>query len=324
MKKEKMFCEISEVMCSAPSITKDSTMQKAIDLLKKQNKKYESIDYIYVTENDGTLVGVLSIKELFKNSPEAKINKIMTQKIISVSPKSLEEHVADLALKYGLKSLPVTESGKLIGMIPPKKINHMINKSLRKDIFHFAGIHHSHLEYENTMQVPLGKSVLHRAPWLIIGLIGIMLTAAFIGTFEIILSKHIILAFFIPVIVYISDALGTQIQTLFIRDLAVMGTKLKVHQYLIKQVLISLIIAIAISFLIFMSISFFWKEQRIGQVIGIAAFSSLMITTLTSIGITYILKKIGKDPALGGGPFATVISDSTSIIVYFLITSAML
>ncbi len=324
MQKEKVFCESCEVMCPAPSILKNATIKETINMLKKQSKTYESIDYIYVTEEDRTLIGVFSIKELFKHSSEIKIIRIMTSKVFSISSKSTSEHIADLSLKYGIKSIPITENGKLIGMIPPKNVTHMINKSLRKDIFHFAGIHHSHLEYENTLKVPLGKSVWHRVPWLVIGLIGIMLTAAFIDTFESILSKHIILAFFIPAIVYISDALGTQIQTLFIRDLAVMGEKLKVGKYLMKQILISLIIAIILSSLIFLGISIFWKEQQIGWVISIAAFSSLIIATLTSIGITYILKRMSKDPALGGGPFATVISDATSIIVYFLITSAML
>ncbi len=324
MKKDRGFCEIHEVMCSAPSITKDSTIKNAIDMLKKQSKKYESIDYLYITENDGTLIGVISIKALFKNSLELKISKIMTSKIVSVSPKSLEEHVADLALKYGLKSLPVVESGKLIGMVPPKKVTHMINKSLRRDIFHFAGIHHSHLEYENTLQVPLGKSVLHRAPWLIIGLIGVLITAAAIGLFEDVIQRKLILVFFIPAVVYISGALGNQLQTLFIRDLSVIGDKLKIHLYILKQTSISLVIAVIVASITFFGITFFWKDFEAAKIISLAMFSSIILTNFTSFIITYSLKKAGKDPAIGAGPFATMVSDGTSIIVYLLIASAML
>ncbi len=324
MKKEKVFCEVCEVICPAPSITKDSTIKQVTEMLKKQSKTYDSIDYIYVTENDGTLIGVFSIKELFKHSPETKVNKIMISQVVSISSKSTSQHIADLSLKYGIKSIPVAENGKLIGMVPPKKLTHMLNNSLRKDIFHFAGIHHSHLEYENTLQVPLGKSVWHRAPWLIIGLIGVLITAAIIGLFEDVIKSKIVLTFFIPAIVYISGALGNQLQTLFIRDMAVMGDKLKIHRYIIKQTSISVILSIIIASITFFGVSFFWKDIEATKIISLAMFSSIIITNFTSFLITYSLKKAGKDPALGGGPFATMVSDATSIIVYLLIASAML
>ena len=324
MKKERIFCEVCDVMCPAPSMTKDSTIKQTIDMLKKDSKVYESIDYIYVTEKNGELVGVFSIKELFKHSPTTRINKIMITQVLSVSSKSTGEHVSDLALKYGIKSVPISESGKLLGMIPPKKVSKMINDSLRKDIFHFAGIHKSHLEYENTLQVPLGKSVIHRIPWLIIGLIGVIITAAIIGLFEEILKSKIILAFFIPAVVYISGALGNQLQTLFIRDLSVMGERLKIHKYIIKQTAISSVIAIIVALVTFFGLNIFWRDLEIGLIISIAMFTSIMITNFTSFIITYTLKKAGKDPALGAGPFATMISDATSIIAYLLIASAML
>ena len=324
MKKERIFCEVCDVMCPAPSMTKDSTIKQTIDMLKKDSKVYESIDYIYVTEKNGELVGVFSIKELFKHSPTTRINKIMITQVLSVSSKSTGEHVSDLALKYGIKSVPISESGKILGMIPPKKVSKMINDSLRKDIFHFAGIHKSHLEYENTLQVPLGKSVIHRIPWLIIGLIGVIITAAIIGLFEEILKSKIILAFFIPAVVYISGALGNQLQTLFIRDLSVMGERLKIHKYIIKQTAISSVIAIIVALVTFFGLNIFWRDLEIGLIISIAMFTSIMITNFTSFIITYTLKKAGKDPALGAGPFATMISDATSIIAYLLIASAML
>ncbi len=324
MKREKVFCEVCEVMCPAPSITKNATIKETINMLKKQSKTYESIDYIYVIESDRTLIGVFSIKELFKHSPEINVNRIMISKVVSVSTKSTSEHVADLALKYGIKSIPVTENGKLVGMIPPKKLTHILNNSLRKDIFHFAGIHHSHLEYENTLKVPLGKSIWHRAPWLIIGLIGVLITAAIIGLFEGIIKSKLILTFFIPAVVYISGALGNQLQTLFIRDLAVIGDKLKIHLYILKQTSISTAIAIIVASITFLGITVFWKDIEAARIISLAMFSSIIMTNFTSFLITYSLKKMGKDPAVGAGPFATMISDSTSIIIYLLIASAML
>ncbi len=324
MKKSKVFCEVCEVMCPAPSVLKDSTIKQTIEMLKKESKVYESIDYIYVTEKNGELVGVFSIKELFNHSPNTPVKKFMITKVISVSSKTKGEEIADISLKYAIKSVPITESNKLVGMVPPMKLTKMLNNSLRKDIFHFAGIHKSHLEYENTLQVPLMKSVWHRTPWLIIGLIGVLITAGVIGLFESVLEANLILAFFIPAVVYISGALGNQIQALFIRDLTVLGEKLKIHEYIIKQTAISSIIAIIVSITTLIGLSIFWKNSGIGPIISVAMFTSIMITNFTSFVITYSLKKAGKDPAIGAGPFATMISDATSIISYLIIASLLL
>ncbi len=324
MKKEKAFCEVCELISPAPTTHKEATVKEVIEMLRKKSKLYESIDYIYVTEKNGELIGVFSIKELFKSHPNTPIKKFMLTNVISISPKTPSENAAHTALKHGIKAMPVVESKILMGVIPPRRISKILNDSLRRDIFHFAGIHKSHLQYENTLIVPTGKSIIHRIPWLLIGLIGIILTAGFINIFEGILEKHLILAFFIPCIVYISSALGTQIQTLYIRDLVVMGEDLRVHKYLLKQMGISISMAVIISAIMFIIVSIFWNQAYIAFVISLAALTALIITSLTAFIITYSIKKSGGDPALGGGPLATVISDATSIIVYFLIATALL
>lgn len=310
-------------MCPAPTVSKTSTVHEVISMLKKNSRKYESVDYIYVVENRN-LIGVFSIKELFNLNPSTKVEKFMLTNVVSASPKSEGEHIAQLSINHGIKSIPIVESKRFLGVIPPHKVSKLINHSLRKDIFHFAGIHRSHLKYENTLEAPLHISVLHRTPWLIIGLIGIMITAGLMGLFEKVLEKNIILVFFIPTIAYISAALGNQIQTIFIRDIAVIGENLKMHKYVIKQLIISAIIAVIVGILMFLGITLFWKQTYIALAISIATVATLITSSITALGITYILKKSGKDPAVGGGPLGTVISDSTSIVIYLLIASSML
>ena len=282
------------------------------------------MDYIYVLGTDKKLVGVFSIKDLFRFPSNTKVESFMITKIISAQAKTETEKVAHIALRHEIKAIPIVENEKLIGVVSSKNILKIIHQSSIKDRFHFAGIHNSHLDYANTMQAPVIKSVIHRAPWLISGLIGILSIAAFIGIFENTLKENLILAFFIPVIIYICGALCTQIETLLVRDLAVMGKDLKIHKYIIKQGIISIIIALMISALLFLMISIFWQEKEIASVISLAAFLSLTLTTFTSFIIILGIKKLGGDPALGGGPFGTVISDSLAIIVYLLVANAFL
>ncbi|MEK6902411.1 MAG: magnesium transporter, partial [archaeon] len=139
-----------------------------------------------------------------------------------------------------------------------------------------------------------------------------------------ILSTHLILAFFIPAILYMSNALGIQNQTLLIRDLATMGKELKLAPYFIKTVLIGLCISLVIGILVYGLTLFIWNDTTIASVIALAMGITLLISSFTSILITVLFTYLGKDPALGSGPFATVISDLTSIIVYFVIVSTLL
>ncbi|MEK6925043.1 MAG: CBS domain-containing protein [Nanoarchaeota archaeon] len=305
-------------------VKKNQRVSEIYDLLRKKSNLYDVMDYIYVVESDRKLIGVFSIKDLFRFHSKTPVEAFMQKRVITASAKTETERVAHIALKHGIKAIPIVENEKIIGVVSSKNILKILNHSSTKDSFHFAGIHKSHLDYESTMHVPIMESVVHRVPWLISGLMGMLAIAAFIGVFENTLKQNLILAFFIPVIVYVCGALCTQIETLLVRDLAVMGKDLKIHKYMIKQGIISIIIALMISALLFLTIASFWQDRGIASIISLAAFLSLTLTTITSFTVILTIKKLGGDPALGGGPFGTVISDSLSIIVYLLVANYFL
>jgi magnesium transporter len=307
-----------------PVIPDSYTISDTSDFIKKNAGNFDTIDYIYVLNKKKGLTGVLSIRDLFKHSGKTLVKGVMEKNILTVSPDTPQVRVANMALKHKLKSVPIVKNGKFVGVILTSKIFSMINKDLHQHLLYTAGVHKGHLEYEDTMKVPLKVSLFHRIPWLVIGLVGIFFAAAFISYFESMIDTHIILAFFIPAVVYMSDALGTQLQTLFIRDMAVMGKDLKVHAYFSKQFMISIIIGLFIAGATFAVISVFWQQPYIAFVISIAMFATLMVSGFTSLLTTYLFKKLGQDPALGSGPFATIISDVSSVIIYFLIVSLLL
>jgi magnesium transporter len=300
-----------------PVVRKTNTLAEVFSIIQKGKGSIKAIDYIYVVDSKNSILGFVPIRNVFDHPKSTQVGKIMETKIISAHPNSAIGKIAHLALKHDLKTIPIVEDGKLVGIIPPRKIIAMLNYALRKDILHLAGIHKSHLEYENSMKVPFFRSILHRMPWLIIGLFGIIATALFISIFDETLKKHVIFAFFIPTIVYLSAALGTQLQTLFIRDMAIMNEDLDFRKYILKQMAIASLISIVIAGIMFLVVSFFWKEPYIAFVIAVANFSSLIITSLIALLVTVFMEKLGSDPALGGGPIATVISDTTSIVIYF-------
>ncbi len=307
-----------------PTANPAETIESIQKRLMKESRFLKTIDYVYVVNKNNKLLGVVSIRELFVHKKSMRVDKVMRHDIISITPETDQEKAAHIALKHKIKSVPVVKKGKLIGIVTADSILSILNRSLNEDILHFAGIHKSHLEYENTMEVPVFASILHRIPWLIIGLIGIMLTAAFINIFEATLEKYLMLAFFIPAIVYMSDAIGTQHQTLFIRDIAILGKELNMPKYYARQMIIGLFLSILISIIVYGAVALFWKQYHIAFVISLSMFFTLIASSFSALFITSIIKKLGQDPALGSGPFATIISDLTSMIIYFAIASLML
>jgi len=302
-----------------PIVKENATVKSVLLMLEKINNIYDSVDYIYVIDKKGDLKGIFYIQELFNNPKNTLIEKFMQKDVVTVSLDTEIEKVAHIALKHNLKQVPVTEAGKIIGAFSSRRILSTINRSLKKDIFHFAGIHKSHLDFENSLEIPIFKAVKSRLPWLIIGLIGAMIMALYIGMFEQTLAEYLIIVSFIPAIVYICDALGTQFQTVFVRDLAILGKELSFKKYLLKQMIIGLLIALVVGVIIFFFIFLFWNIPIIAFIISLASFISLIVTGFTALLITLLIKRFKFDPALGSGPIATIISDMMSVVIYFLI-----
>lgn len=311
-------------MTNVPIARVGETVGSVARRLSVESKNLETVDYIYVVDKRGRLAGVFSVKYLFSNSRKTRVDSLMKTKLITVSPETNQEKVSDLALIHKIKDVPVTSRGKFLGVVPNHKIMAILNRSLQEDIFRFAGIHKSHLEFENTLEVPYYKSIESRLPWLLVGLFAIMATAVFINTLEKTLEKHLILAFFLPTIVFMSDAIGTQLQTLLVRDIAILGKNIRVFDYFTKQMLISAVISVISGAVVFSVVAVFWKQAFIGSVIAASMMISFMFSAFTAMSIVYGLYRMGSDPAVGSGPIATVVSDVLTIVVYFAAATVML
>lgn len=313
-----------KVVSEVPTAQKDEKVSSVLKRLKSSARSYTNIGYIYVLDKDKNLEGVASIRDLLAYPATIKISEVMKTGLITVQPDADKEKVADLAVKHNIKAVPVVQDRKFIGVVPMDEILSILNRALRKDILHLAGIHKAHLNYENSMEVPVLLSILHRLPWLLIGLLGITIAAIFISAFDATLQQYIILSFFLPAIVYMSSALGTQHQTLFIRDLAIIGKELNMKLYVIKQMFISIVIGLVIVSIIYGIISIFWHEYYIALIIAISMYITLVVSSFTALLTTIAINKMKLDPALGSGPLATIISDVTSIVIYFSVAYLLL
>ena len=161
-----------------------------------------------------------------------------------------------------------------------------------------------------------------RTPSLVIGLfIGLFLSFVTSG-FEKVLQENIALAFFLPLIVYLADAIGTQTQTIYTRDLKTGHASFK--KYMIKETFLGIIWGILFSILASLVIFVWFKSFELTLAVGLSMFGAIITAPPIAIIITRIIYFYKEDPAVGSGPLSTVIQDVVSVIIYGLIASAII
>jgi magnesium transporter len=150
-----------------------------------------------------------------------------------------------------------------------------------------------------------------------------MISAQIVSFFNDSLSSNLILAMFMPIVIYIADAAASQVQILFARNI-INNNHCSIKKYLLKEINISLLIALITS-LLFFSGSYFWQNNL---TLSLALGLSLMITIFFAIAfaiiITFLLNRFKKDPTIGGGPFGTIVTDILSLAAYLSITTLIL
>lgn len=166
---------------------------------------------------------------------------------------------------------------------------------------------------------PVGYLFRHRFPWLALGLLGGMGTSVIISKYETMLAQDVRLAFFIPIIVYMSDAVGTQTETLYVRGLVKRHEKFYVS--LLKEIALGLGLGLIFGVALGLFAGIWLHSFAIGATTGLAMFISVALAPILALIIPAVLAKERYDPAFGAGPFATIIQDLVSILVYFAIAT---
>ena len=168
----------------------------------------------------------------------------------------------------------------------------------------------------------VGYLFRHRFPWLALGLLGGMATSVIISKYETILAQDVRLAFFIPIIVYMSDAVGTQTETLYVRGLV------KKHEGFYASLLKEIVLGLGLGAIFGVALGLFagmWLHSpAIGLTTGLAMFISVALAPILALIIPAVLVKERYDPAFGAGPFATIIQDLISILIYFAIATLII
>lgn len=304
------------ITSKVPTCLLNQTIGEVQEYLEIHSVEFDNIDYIYVLDDSQALKGVISIKKLLSLAHHLKAGEVMHSDPISITKNTEPNQVVYLALSHGLKTIPVIENGNhFLGIITHYDILRIFNKEVQENIFKFGGIFHKVGEEYTSIQSSSYHMIRSRLPWLIIGVLGGIAAASLIAQFESLLSSFIALASFIPVMVYMSDAAGTQSEALIIRSMA-LDTNLNMKFYIIREMKVAAAIALVSGVLAGFMAFITRANPLLGAIIFFSMFFSIMASVLIATMAPLVFKKLNYDPAVATGPLATIVSDITTLAIY--------
>ncbi len=306
-----------------PTTTADASVIDVRRLIEHAKTPWDSVNYIYILDSAQKLIGVVSIKELLTAKGDVCMVALMRRDPKSIHEHAHEERVVALAVAHSLKAIPVVDhDGRFLGVVPSDAILSILHKRHTEEFLRHGGFMQPHVHFLDVMKARFWELFRARVGWLAVGLFGGMLAASITGFFEDVLRQEIILAFFIPVVVYLSDAVGTQTETLFIRSLAM--ERIRLARYFFREIAVGVALGALFGIITYGFVMTLWHHTAIALILALTFFCTITIATIVAMVIPWIFFRMRRDPAVGSGPFATIIQDVLSLTIYFSIASALL
>ena len=286
---------------------------------------------VFVTDADGRLLGIASLKQILLSPSDIPIGDILDEDILSVRTDMDQEEVARIMERYDLVSLPVVDDAdRLVGRITIDDVVDVIREEAEEDMQRMSGIAGDEEPTDSVWRITKG-----RLPWLLVGMVGAVLSGLVIGGFEDALQEAVVLAFFIPVVMAMAGNAGIQSSAIVVQGLAsgdVWDSDLA--RRLSKEVAVALINGVVLGIvligvvLLLVAVGF-WGDGGVEAPLRLAVTASLalllVILMATCIGSTVPLglHRVGIDPALATGPFITTSNDILGLMVFFLLASLL-
>ncbi|WP_149239530.1 magnesium transporter [Dyadobacter sp. 32] len=290
------------------------TVNQCIEELRKQAEDVGKVYSVYVIDDNGILLGLLSLKKIVLAHKNTKIESLYDTDVIFVETYRPAEEVAELMQRYDLDALPVVNvQGKLLGRITIDDVIDVITEQASSDTLAMAGIT-GDVEEDDT----IWQQTKARLPWLLVGMMGGILAAKFISFFEGDLKIIPAMAAFIPIIGSTGGNVGIQTSSIILQSLAdKTGLDTTVGQRLLRMFAVALINGTIISCIVFGFNLLIGNELQLALVVSAALLSVVFLASFMGTVTPILLEKIGINPAVASGPFITTANDLIGYGVYF-------
>lgn len=305
---------VRRVPTTSPQVT---AREIRADLVGRQ---YECASDVAVCVGD-RLVGLVPLETLLAAGDDVSAESMMNRDPPVVGPGADQEMAAWKAVQRGESALAVVDESRFVGLIPPSRLLAVLLAEHHEDMARLGGMQRDALSARRSLQEPVWRRLAHRLPWLVVGLLGMLLAADLVAAFEDQLRVNLVLAFFLPAIVYLADAVGTQTETLVVRGLSV---GIPIRRVIRQELVTGLFIGVALALAAMVVALWRWDSTSFVTVLGLSLVAACATATAVAISLPWLLHRLGVDPAFGSGPLATVIQDLLSILIYLVVARALM
>ena len=300
------------------------TVRKAMDYIRRNGIDKETVYTCFVIDDQRHLVGQVSLRKLIIAPESTIIRDIMDTNIVSAMTTDDQEAVADDFRRYDLTSIAVCDKEeRLVGIITIDDIVDVIQDENTEDIKKMAAIIPSDEAY---LKTSVWNLVTHRLPWLLLLMISATFTSTIITHFETLLSGAVVLTAFIPMLMDSAGNSGSQTSVTVIRNMALGEVELSDWlRVLFKELRVAVLSGLALAAVNFLRMMIFTSA---GMMVSLTVSVTLLCTVVIAMAVGCLLpmgaKRLGLDPAVMASPMITTIVDACSLLIYFMIASAML
>ncbi|RLA31732.1 MAG: magnesium transporter [Gammaproteobacteria bacterium] len=309
----------SHMVSRIPRATAATSVSDVIESLR--GKQFECADTVFVTDAADRLEGIVRINDLFADS-ERLIGEIMEPKHEAVHCEDDQEQIAVLAMQLEMIAVPVVDSdARLVGAVPPEALFRILRAEHMEDLQRLAGIAPHEEGPVVALNAPLLDRFRRRIPWLIFGLFASSVITLVMAGFEQSLTANMAVAFFVPALVYIAGAIGTQAVSVAVRGLSAEDVSIKglLRDELVIGLAIGATLGLISSIMVFVA----FGDSSLSLAVGLAVLGGGAISATVGFGLPWVFKNLGSDPALGSGPVCTIIQDVASLLIYFGLVSVL-
>ncbi len=304
-------------------LDEELVISDAIKSVQKRSAEKEMVFYLYITHGDHKLSGVVSLRELLMHPTERKLKEIMNPNVISVTTDTDQGEVAHVVAKYNILAVPVVDSNyTLVGIVTVDDIIDVIREEASEEFLQMAGAGKD----REILLKSIKENAFIRAPWLFASWIGGVMAMLIIGSFEEELSKIIVLASFIPVVIGMGGNIATQSSTIVVRGIATGRINLdESSRVVFKEMRVGLILGLIYGLFLGIVAFFGFREPALlGVVVGLSIFFCMVMSATLGTMIPLILKRFDIDAAIATGPFVTTSIDILGVLMFFSIAKLFL
>lgn len=279
-------------------------------------------DLVCIVDEHEHLLGTLTPQALLALPDDVALDRAARRDTPQVPPGTDQERMASVALQHGVAALPVVDAtGRLLGVVGPTALMDILRREHVEDLHRLAGITRETERARQAIEAPPLRRVRHRLPWLVVGLVGSMAATWVVARFESALAARPALAFFVPGLVYLADAIGTQSEAIAVRGLSLAHGGL--GHLIGGELRTGLLIGLVLMALAFPMVWLAFGDARLAGAVTLALGAASLVASVLGLMLPWLLGRLGTDPAYGSGPLATIVQDVLSLLIYFGCVSAI-